>query len=513
MLLLRWFSGLLLLLSIARGAETTVTVYNTGDLHAHSANLSRIAAFVKARRAENPNVLLVDAGDLFNKGEMAVQATEGEAMIDLVAASGYDACVLGNHGLSHGAPRTAQLVDRYRFPLLEANAIWPKGIRPVAARPYRIFELQGVRVAVIGTSSEHMNHRRDDMVRRRRIPDALRHLLPQIRKEADIVVLITHVGTDRDRQVATELATIVPNGVDLIVGGHDHRKYEKLVYDEATRTVIMHAGDFGRWLGEVVLTWDGTKITGRRSRLIPITADMPCDPGVEARRQSYVDAFAENEPVARIERDLSREEVTAWIAGVVRCQNGAHAVLAPSQLARTSLPAGPLTTGKLLAAVPCLDVLEFTVPDAAALATVAAEIRVRRVEALCATARKRKGDGEKWVADMLRVVGEPSDEPAPERTPEEAKAFRQIQNGLVLSPGPLLLFAADTLPAGPIRVAYPCAWHDLPCQANLRGLAGIECRRWDSLWRLVRRELPPPPCAESVPTRHAVSLPTVAVTQ
>jgi hypothetical protein len=489
--LLRRIGLLVLLASAAWAAETTVTIYNTGDLHAHTANLPRIAAFVKARRAEDPNVLLVDAGDLFNRGDLAIRVTEGEAMFDLLVASGYDACILGNHGLSHGAARVAELIDRLQFPLTEANAIWPEGMGPRIAKPYRLFAMHGVRVAVIGTSSEHINHRRGDLVQRRRIPEALRDLLPEVRKQADIVVLLTHVGTKRDREVAAELAEVSPDGVDVIIGAHDHSKYEELVYDEASKTVIMHAGSHGSYLGEVALTWDGERIVQRASRLIPITADMPLDPAVQARRQTYIDALAENEPVAEVAAELSREEATAWLAGAIRRQTGAQAVLMPAQLVRQRLAAGPLTTGQLLGAVPCMDVMEFSVPDATALTRVAAQIRQARVEALCAAAGKRQGDGAKWAADMLRLVGEPVG-PAPERTAEERQQFGKIQSSLVLSPGQLLLFPADPLPEGPLRVAYPCTWHDTPCQTGLRGVAHTELTRGISLWRIVRADIARP---------------------
>lgn len=482
-------SGFLAFVWVAVAAETTVTIYNTGDLHAQTTNLPRVAAYVNARRLVDPNVLLVDVGDLFNRGDLAIRVTEGEAMYDLMTASGYDAGVLGNHGLSHGSARVAELIDRYRFPLTEANGSWPGELQPQSARMYRLFGLYGVRVAIIGTSSEHINHCRDTLVERQRVDAALGDLLPAVRRQADIVVLLTHVGGQRDRELAAQLAAISPPyGVDLIVGAHDHAAYQEMVYDEPTQTVIQHAGDHGRFLGEVVLTWDGERIVDRRARLIPITPEMPLDPAVQARRQAYLDAFPEEVPVARVAQPLTREEGTAWLAGAIRRQTGAHAVLAPSQLVRQSLPAGELTGKGLLSAVPCLDVIEFTVPDAASLPQVAAEIQARRVETLVAAARARPGDGEKWAEDMLRLVGPPPVSPAPERTPEEQKAFAKISQ-MVLSPGPLLLFPAAELPAGPLRVAYPCAWHDALPELARRGLSDQELTRGPSLWHLVRADL------------------------
>jgi hypothetical protein len=135
--------------------------------------------------------------------------------------------------------------------------------------------------------------------------------------------------------------------------------------------------------------------------------------------------------------------------------------------------------------------MEFSVPSAAALKEVARQVQERRVATLCASARKRKGDGEKWAEDMLRVVGESPAGPAPERTDEERKQFARVRSSLVMSPGPLRLFTAEDVPDGPLRVIYPCTWHDAPCRTGLRGVAGMQLTRGQSLWRLARKELPP----------------------
>jgi 2',3'-cyclic-nucleotide 2'-phosphodiesterase (5'-nucleotidase family) len=69
----------LLSVSTAEGPKrVSVTFYHTSDIHDHSAPLPRIAGFVEARKKEDPNVLLVDTGDWFNKGDLTELKTRGD---------------------------------------------------------------------------------------------------------------------------------------------------------------------------------------------------------------------------------------------------------------------------------------------------------------------------------------------------------------------------------------------------------------------------------------------------
>ena len=121
----------LLSVSNAEGQKrVSVTFYHTSDIHEHSAPLPRIAGFVEARRKEDPNVLLVDTGDWFDKGDLTELKTRGEAIVAMLNACKYDALIFGNHDYSFGTPRLAELIDRFSLPIVAANCIWPEDIKP-----------------------------------------------------------------------------------------------------------------------------------------------------------------------------------------------------------------------------------------------------------------------------------------------------------------------------------------------------------------------------------------------
>jgi 2',3'-cyclic-nucleotide 2'-phosphodiesterase (5'-nucleotidase family) len=108
-------------------------------------------------------------------------------------------------------------------------------------------------------------------------------MLINLDEKADIIVLMTHLGQKKDRELARALPRI-----DLIAGGHSHDTFDTMVFDEQVQTVIQHSGVWGFTIGEIILTWDGKKIVDRKTRVIKITPDMPKSAELEAMRKSYL---------------------------------------------------------------------------------------------------------------------------------------------------------------------------------------------------------------------------------
>ena len=367
-------------------AEVTVTLLNTGDLHESSGNLARLAALVAARKAADPNVLYVDCGDLLNRGDPAFQITRGEAMFATLSACGLDAAILGNHDLSFGTARTASFIDRFRYPLTDANSVWPAGLEPRQAAPYRLFRLRGVKVAIVGTSSEHINHLSDALVFRRRVVESIAYLATDLRALADIVVLLTHVGSERDTAIAAQLASAFPGRppVDLILGAHDHEAYPELRIHAASGIAVQHSGENGRWLGETVLTWDGSRVSGRRSRLLPLSADLPEDPTVAALCAGVRAGLPPGRPLLRLAAPAPPAAFSPWLGRLAAAQAGADVALLPPDAVRQPLPAGEVLPATLLQVVGRLEPLCFEVPSLAALqARVAAVADPARRPLVC----------------------------------------------------------------------------------------------------------------------------------
>jgi len=264
----------------------TITIYNTGDLHDHSGNLARIARFVKEQKKKDPHVLFVDAGDFLNKGEGWLMATQGDAMMALMAACGYDACVLGNHDYIYGKDRILDLANKHpKFPLVLCNMKWEgKDVERAKNIPkYKIYTFDGARVCVSGGGSHYRNHAHGPPFPMFHEREGYREILPEIKKKADVFIFISHLRDGSDRNLLNAWEDDSP---DVMIGGHTHAR-KVWTYNE---TLIVKAGFYGGWLGKTVIKWDKEqkKITSKTARIFRVDRDWPEDAGVKALRDKLM---------------------------------------------------------------------------------------------------------------------------------------------------------------------------------------------------------------------------------
>jgi 2',3'-cyclic-nucleotide 2'-phosphodiesterase (5'-nucleotidase family) len=276
-------SLLIIVATAGKSKNVSVTIYHTADIHEHSMPLVRIAGFIEARKQKNQNVLFVDSGDWCNKGDLTPLKTRGEAISAMLGACNYDAMIPGNHDYTFGAERLAELIDRFSLPVVAANCVWPNDTKPKNIEPYRLFELDGITVGIIGTATPIGAYMLDNLVEILPIPDSLHDVVAELKEQADIIVLLTHIGKGEDEKLAQALPD-----VDIIFGGHDHRSYDELTLAPETDTVIQHSGAMGKYIGELTITWDGNMIVDRELRLVSITDEMPESATVAMIREKYL---------------------------------------------------------------------------------------------------------------------------------------------------------------------------------------------------------------------------------
>ena len=159
-LLLLW----LVLPAIAVAREVPITILHTCDLHGNilpvesyegQTNLggfARCATAIRQVRAEHPNALLIDAGDTF-QGAAVSYLSDGKVMVRLLNQLRYDAWVWGNHEFDWGLVKLTACAELAEMPILAANL---HGTSSIAAqvRPYRIVEVDGVKVGIIGLTTQ-----------------------------------------------------------------------------------------------------------------------------------------------------------------------------------------------------------------------------------------------------------------------------------------------------------------------------------------------------------------------
>ncbi|WP_369257828.1 bifunctional UDP-sugar hydrolase/5'-nucleotidase [Streptomyces sp. R35] len=267
----------------------SLTVMGTTDLHGHVFNwdyfkdaeytdkagnaqgLARISTLVNEIREEKGrcNTLLLDAGDTIQGTPLTyyyakvdpITAKGGPVhpMAQAMNAIGFDAAALGNHEFNYGIETLRKFESQCRFPLLGANALDAKTLKP-AFPPYFIkkFHVPGapaVKVAVLGLTNPGIAIWDKAYVQGKLtfpgLEEQAAKWVPKLRSMgADVVVVSAHSGSSGTSSYGDQLPYVensaalvaqqVP-GIDAILVGHAHVEIPELkVTNTATgRTVVL----------------------------------------------------------------------------------------------------------------------------------------------------------------------------------------------------------------------------------------------------------------------------------
>lgn len=346
-------------------ARRTVTLAYFADLHGQleghpelfwnegrdelteAGGVARIATAVDRIRRDRPGrVLFFDAGDTI-QGSAAAAWTEGRALIPALNALGLDLAIPGNWEVVYGKRAMLDRTGSTRHPWVAANVRDAETHDRIFA-PYRIFEVDGLRVAVVGFTDPDVPERQPPSYSRGLAfdgPEVLPPLIAEVRSEgrADLVVLLAHVGLPK----AIALAERV-EGIDVVLSGDTHeRTYEPIVRG---RTWIVEPGGFGSFLGRLDVTFEGGRIAERRWELIELRADrFEEDPAVKA----VVDATLEplrprlERPIGEtavplIRYDVVETNLDAVLADAIREATGAEVAISNGFRFAGPTPPGPI---------------------------------------------------------------------------------------------------------------------------------------------------------------------------
>ena len=253
--------------------ETRITILHTNDTHsqidplptndryAGKGGVARRATLISRVRTENPNTLLVDAGDAF-QGTPYFNLYKGEAEFKAMSLLGYDVMTLGNHDFDNGVESLAQMMKFANFQFVSAN--YDVRGTPLESRvkPYIVKEIGGVRVGLfgLGINLEGLNSPNTFRGVRYQDPVGISNEIVQTLRKTErcpLVVCLSHLGyypEPKENQIGdTQLAARV-DGIDLIVSAHTHTFMEKPVVVRApagAESVVFQVGKSGINLGRV----------------------------------------------------------------------------------------------------------------------------------------------------------------------------------------------------------------------------------------------------------------------
>ncbi len=248
-----------------------LTILHTNDVHSRldpfpmdgskNAGLGGVAAraeLINQIRKEIENILLLDAGDIF-QGTPYFNLYKGEPEIKAMSMMKYDAAIMGNHDFDAGIENFATQIKHANFPILNCNYNFTNTAMEHKTSPYKIYQKGKIKVGVFGVGIELKGlvaeNLFDKTIYEEPIEKANQTADLLKKNNCDMIICLSHLGDKyQDNKVSDEILAKQCYNIDLIIGGHTHRFFdEPKVYRNRNGgdTVVNQVGWGGIQLGRL----------------------------------------------------------------------------------------------------------------------------------------------------------------------------------------------------------------------------------------------------------------------
>ena len=215
------------------------------------------AEFFAKIKAENENVLILDAGD-YNQGTPYFTVFKGDLEVQVMNELGYEVVTLGNHEFDNGLDELARRLSNAKYTTVCANYDFTDTPLKDIIKPYVVIERGGLKIGIFGITTDLKTLVAKQNIKGMVYEDAYEvtdAMALKLRKElgCDLVIALTHIGySGYPNQLSDINLAQKTENVDIIIGGHSHTflKSEKIYKNRAGKdVVIVQAGAQGEYVG------------------------------------------------------------------------------------------------------------------------------------------------------------------------------------------------------------------------------------------------------------------------
>ncbi len=305
------------------------------------------SSWLDSLKKRSENFVLVCAGDEL-VGTALSTLTSGKAEFEILNMIKPDVFELGNHEFDYGLENLKSLIDFAEFPIVCANVV-EEETDATLVPPYLVLQKGKAKIAFLGLNTEEL---KEVVIEKGTLglvvkspENTLRRYLKLLKKESDLVVLVSHMGIEEDKKIAEKV-----KGLDVIIGGHSHTRlfYPKVV----NQTVICQAGSKGKYIGKLDLIVDLEKdrLLNFEERLIETLNDrVSPDRAIQKKIDSLEKELAPDldlvigKLLSPWERDsFGESNLGNWEADVMREYTNSDVAFINSGALRKNLPEGPI---------------------------------------------------------------------------------------------------------------------------------------------------------------------------
>lgn len=258
--------------AFAKDEMVQLTILHTNDVHSRiepfpmdgsrnqgMGGVARRAALVNKIRQEQKNVLLLDAGDIF-QGTPYFNLFGGELEMQMMSNMGYDAATMGNHDFDNGIAGFVKQLPHAKFPFLVSNYDFSNTDLRGRTEPYKVFKKQGIKIGIFGLGLElaglvdKKNYGdivyQDPIAKANEMASFLKN-----DQDCDLVICLSHLGYKyKENKVSDQILAKSTRNIDLIIGGHTHtfmKEPENILNLDGKATTVNQVGFAGINLGRL----------------------------------------------------------------------------------------------------------------------------------------------------------------------------------------------------------------------------------------------------------------------
>ena len=266
--------GGLSLSSFSESNVKKITILHTNDVHSHidpfpeshprnpnMGGVARRALIIEEIRKENANVLLLDAGDIF-QGTPYFNYYGGELEFKLMSMMQYDLATIGNHDFDNGLEGLLAQMPHAKFEFVSANYDFKNTVLDSFVKPYKIFKKDGIKIGVFGLGIELQGLVDAKLYKETKYNNPIETAqemarILKVEQKCDVIICLSHLGfkykDEPNRPSDINLARKTKN-IDLIIGGHTHTFLDKPVIEknaDGKEVLINQVGCYGINLGRI----------------------------------------------------------------------------------------------------------------------------------------------------------------------------------------------------------------------------------------------------------------------
>jgi 5'-nucleotidase len=270
-----------------------ITILHTNDVHSHidpfpandpkNANMggvSRRATLIENIRKQQPNVLLLDAGDIF-QGTPYFNYYGGKLEFKLMSMMNYDLATMGNHDFDNGIDGFYSQLPNAKFDFVVANYDFKNTVLDQIIKPYKIFNKNGIKIGVfgIGIELEGLVDKKSYKETVYQNPVEMAQEMTSILKKeqkCDLIICLSHLGykyKNEENKISDLKLAAQTQDIDLIIGGHTHTFLDKPTIAKnlvGQEVLVNQVGCYGINLGRIDFYFDANKNKSHTAKTIVV---------------------------------------------------------------------------------------------------------------------------------------------------------------------------------------------------------------------------------------------------